>query len=1103
LSSYKESVTDANGRRTEREWGQANYDEKGRLTSFTEKNTNTAGKTSTRRWEKGRYDDRGQLTGYEEHVTDEKGRTSFRGWDEGRYDENGRVVGYEERTVDADGAAGWRQWKNGDYNAKNELIGFSEKIMDARGELSDHDWFGKDYNNGMLAHSFETTTDSRGRLTSKDWTGVYGEKDRVASFRETNTDIAGQVSTRVQDKLVYDALGRMESYNETNTDGFGIESSQVWTATGFDEEDRVIGYETREKTPAGEQLRRRNNIVHTASGRIAGYDEEIVVAGANGTPLVTKTRWSDAVYGVSGDLVSYHESTTNPVGETSSHQWGGRYDSLGRMVSYVDERTGAAGPPVTVRWSADSFDAFDHATNLTETMESNGAVRERTWSGTYDKRGLVASSLETVRASNGQRVTTQLHSVAYDTKGRLTDSDTTLLRSDMPDLVSKTKVSGQTYDDAGHVTAGSDVTHLTGRTPVGAIDLTITGGTANGTLLDGKLTGYEQTKIVLGTDDRGQSVHIQDVTAVTLGQHGDRTDVTHHMAFNAQNQLVADKTSTSRQTGTVQDVQGRTLTAQQVTFDNATPDVITISQIKNTYGVTGDLALSIEDATDALGVRTVRKTESLSTDAAGRTLGSRTTTAHPGMTVTEEVTEQSNMAYDALGRLAGALEDSTATGPGLFTHSSVNRTVAYDGAGNAAVTRETGERNGAAFDTTNTIEAFNLSGQATASHEQGWSGDGGVTDSRRSAIEYNKYGQADTYVDEGIVGGQYRKNNHTALDRDAFGREIRSLEEGINESGRYRYESRTASFNSLGQSTARLETGWKASEGNYTLAQNNIRYDVAGRQLDFDQTKTVESKTVVSHWASKGYDNNGASSGYSETGTVTAGEDAGQAFTEDQTVGATNSHGQVLSYVTINVKTFTDGSAQSSTVNWSNGAYDSAGRLDGFFEDTRTVTTENDGTSKTARNARERHHTAHGTVFGEPTSDGASALNGFTSGYTETLYKDGDPAKAERVEVTNMVYDKNGLYYDSKTLRGKTDRFKDALRGLSSILFGTEGPLSKTGQALTRLFDLTEGLMEDVGKWFGNTVEGGRDSSIACWACRRVPPRIKNPSASPPKPWQH
>jgi hypothetical protein len=174
-----------------------------------------------------------------------------------------------------------------------------------------------------------------------------------------------------------------------------------------------------------------------------------------------------------------------------------------------------------------------------------------------------------------------------------------------------------------------------------------------------------------------------------------------------------------------------------------------------------------------------------------------------------------------------------------------------------------------------------------------------VTDSRRSAIDYNKYGQADTYVDEGIVGGQYRKNNHTALDRDAFGREIRSLEEGINESGRYRYESRTASFNSLGQSTARLETGWKASEGNYTLAQNNIRYDVAGRQLDFDQTKTVESKTVVSHWASKGYDNNGASSGYSETGTVTAGEDAGQAFTEDQTVGATNSHGQVLSYVTI------------------------------------------------------------------------------------------------------------------------------------------------------------------------------------------------------------
>lgn len=1076
LSSYKESVTDANGRRTEQEWGQAKYDEKGRLTSFTEKNTNAAGKTSTRRWEKGRYDDRGQLTGYEENVTDDKGRTSFRGWEGGRYDENGRIVGYEERTVDADGAAGWRQFKNGEYNSKNEMIGFSEKIMDARGELSEHDWFGKEYQNGLLTHSFETNTDSRGRMTSKDWTGVYGEKDRLASFVETTTDIAGQASTRGQDKLVYDALGRMVSYNETNADAFGIESSQVWTATGFDEDDRVIGYETREKTPAGEQLRRRNNITHTASGRIAGYDEEVEVAGANGTALITKTRWSGAVYGSSGDLLSYHESTTNPAGETSSHQWGGKYDSLGRMVSYVDERTGAAGPPVTVRWSASSFDAFDHATNLTETMQSNGAPpRERSWSGTYDKRGLVTNSLETVRAPNGQTQTTKLNFAAYDKKGRLTDSDTSLRRSDMPDLLSETKVTGQKYDDAGHVIGGSEVTHLTGRTPVGAIDLTITGGTANGTFLDGKLTGYEQTKIILGTDDRGQSVHIQDVTAVTLGQHGDRTDVTHHMAFNAQNQLVADKTTTDRQTGTVQDVQGRTLTAQRASFDNATPDVVTTSQLKNTYGATGDLALSIDDATDALGVRTVRKTENLSTDAAGRTSGNRTTTTRPGMTVTEEVTEQSNMAYDALGRSAGAHEDSTTTGPGLFSHSSVDRTVRYDGAGNAAVTRETGDRNGAALDMTNTNEAYNLSGQATAFHQQGWSADGGVTDDRRSGINYNKYGQADTYTDEGIVGGQYRKNNHTALERDAYGREIRSLEEGINESGKYRYENRTPSFNNLGQATARLETGWKASEGNYTLAQNNIRYDTAGRQLDFDQTKTLEGKTLVSHWASKGYDKNGASLGYLETGTITSGDEAGVAYTEDHGVGATNSLGQVLSYVTINVKTFTDGTTKTSTVKWSNGVYDNAGRLDGYFEDTTTVTTEKDGSTKTARNARERHHTTYSDVSGEPNKDGASALAGFTSGYTETVYKDGEPTKAEQVEVTNTVYDANGLYYDSKTLRGKTDRFKDALRGLSSMLFGTEGPLSKTGQALTRLFDLTEGLMEKVGNWFEDAVAGGRE----------------------------
>jgi hypothetical protein len=104
------------------------------------------------------------------------------------------------------------------------------------------------------------------------------------------------------------------------------------------------------------------------------------------------------------------------------------------------------------------------------------------------------------------------------------------------------------------------------------------------------------------------------------------------------------------------------------------------------------------------------------------------------------------------------------------------------------------------------------------------------------------------------------------------------------------------------------------------------------------------------------------------------------------------------------------------------------------------------------------------TVMTEPflarPAMGPRLIAGFTSGYTETLYKDGDPAKAERVEVTNMVYDKNGLYYDSKTLRGKTDRFKDALRGLSSILFGNgRAPVQNrpSANALVRLDGRVDG----------------------------------------------
>jgi hypothetical protein len=1080
LLSYKESVIGSGGRQTLREWGQSHYDDKGRLTRFIEKTTDHNGKHSTRAWEKGRYDDEGHLTSYQETIKDEDGRSSFRGWEGGKYDDHGRLVSYQEKTVDTDGVTGWRSWRNGEYNAQNELISFNERTLDAHGEARERVWHGMQYERGLLTHSVESNTDRRGLVSTRDWTGSYDVNDRQSAFQEINTDIAGMKSVRVQERINYDDLGRVLGFQETNTDGYGNISGQTWAAVSFDDQDRVTAYEAHESSTGVEHIRRRTNIMHTASGRLYSYDDEIEVATLPGEgrepPLKTKTHWSDAVYSHEGDLVSYKETTINPLGEVSSHRWTGGYDSLGRTVHYVDERTGAAGPPATVTWKALSFDPFDRVSVTMETVESAGGMQDKRWSGTYDERGLVSTSVENVRAPNGQWTRNSLLSAAYDENGRLKDSLTSLVRSDMPDLISQTKVSGQTYDKTGRMTGGTEVTHLTGRTPNGAIDLTIIGTTGKPSFLDEKLSAFQQTKVYQGTDDRGQSVHIQDVTDVTLGLGGDHTDVTHHMAFDQEGKLVADKTSTVKQTGTVQDAQGRTLASLQKTFDLAQPKIVTTTRVKNTYGATGDMALNVEDSTDAQGVQTLRHYEPLATDAFGRSTSNRTRVTHPGMTVTEEITEQSGVTYDALGRLAGAHEESLTLGTGLASLSTLDRTISYDGSGNVKLTHEKGNRNSALFDTTTLNESFNLSGKVTSYGEKGWSADGGVTDTRRNEIVYNSHGQVNSYKDEGVVGGQYRLNHHTVLDRDIFGREIGSREEGLSENGRYKYETQITAYNGVGQATSRTESGWKASEGNYSLTQTNILYDPSGRQRAYDQTKIGHGLTRESHWESKGVNRQGASLGYRETGVILDGEEGkSQSFTEEQSVAAVNLLGQVLSYVSLRDIVFTDGSSQLIRVHWSNGAYDREGRLDSFFEESATVTTSADGTTKTARSGRERHHSLFYSSDSVSNSADGNALKGFSSGYEETLYTNGDFTNIDRVEVRDIKYDSNALVFSSDTLVGKTNRFKEVMRGVGTLLFGSEGPLSKSARALRKLFDFTEGLFTQVGDWMEAVLAGGRN----------------------------
>jgi hypothetical protein len=1056
LLSYKETLTDAQGRASQVTWEGARYDDKNRLTAYRETTVDAQGRTTARQWEKGTYDSAGRLTDYQETVTGPDGKTTRTWWEGGRYDNLGRLVEYTQATRDAEGVTSRVTRKASEYNALNQLIGYTENSVDGWGRELHTVWRGTAYNaKGHLTSSTQTDTDAQGRATATEWAGAVDEKGRLLGFTQTTTGPAGQVSRLSRQAMAYDAEGRLTSFTEDSTDDFGQASRRTWTATAFDADNRVTEYEETVTDTKGDVTRRRwTHGTYDARGRLTGYDEIITAHGGDTVHL-----WRALEFDAHGQASRYTDTQTDPLGDTLVHNWTVRYDGKGRMASTADDAVDALGRHTLTLYTALDYDADGRATRYKQTTDGPQGRTERLFRGRYDSRGLLLESEDTTTDGGGLTVTVVMTGAKYDAHGRLTDSVQVTRRSDQPGLATTITVTGQTYDRVGEPIGGVQTTTIKGTDNTGRDwDQTTVSKVVQADLdQSGRALHVRRVSETTGTLD-GTAARARETTDTTYTGDGLYIEETRHDVYDGSGAVTESQRTRRHRTATVLDAQGRALTYTETSQNSSAPDLVTTTHARQTYGASGQVMETETDAVDSLGQRTHTLSYGMTYDAAGRLAGATDLQTHPGQDTLTETTHRSAMTYDPTGSLAGQDVDTVSEGPGYYSRRRARQTLHYDGAGHSVLTVEEGERDGAAYRSQTATLAWDAQGRPLQWRET-LTGDNGAGDTIKTAAVYDRYGRLDRYHQKGLSNGSFSEHDHMVLTRDAAGRELSARETGQNDGGAFDITMTYDGYNDLGQVTGAHTVGHRAQGGDFEDHTTHIVYDIHGRQQAYDHRQVQEDKEIVSRWTSKGYDDKGRSLGYVDEGQ---GTDADGAFTwrEEKTVASFNAHGQATDYTVATLTAHPGGATQQVTVEFSQGTYDEQGRLDSFYQTTDTLTTDAQGNREHTTNETLRTR----TTYYDWESTGTPPA-GRLAGWEEFTTANADADNAVHTVVGQITYDAQGLQVDGQTASAQSNRFNDALRQIQDFLAG--GPLdqARAARILGHLLDSAQDLAASIGDW--------------------------------------
>ncbi|MBI4395442.1 MAG: hypothetical protein HY548_00005, partial [Elusimicrobia bacterium] len=362
-------------------------------------------------------------------------------WGAKAFDSQGRVVHYEEKTNATHVALDWdpevfseeatKIWKGAYDDAQAGLLnsfeeenfrkawnGSNQLVIDTASDPADHSKL-KRSNMGYTPEGFLLSYDESGYNTSsgnfsRKWSAVIplDPRGRALEYTEDGFSESGGVNKFTRSNIEYNDDGFMTAYHDEGVVGNQYVRKDWGTAAGpaapvFDVLGRLKSWEEAGWTDAGKYERAQSGIAYNGLSQTVAYTE----TGASTHGTYTKL-WSNGVYGLKENMLSYHQKTTDGFGKTTESDWTAvlGYNSKGQLLGYHEEGTESDGAVQThsfkTDWAAKSYNSLgqqEHFTSLTEKKTVDGldiTVTDREWShGAYHADGRLKGYRDTVKTS--------------------------------------------------------------------------------------------------------------------------------------------------------------------------------------------------------------------------------------------------------------------------------------------------------------------------------------------------------------------------------------------------------------------------------------------------------------------------------------------------------------------------------------------------------------------------------------------------------------------------------------------------------------------------------------------------------------------------------
>ncbi len=1042
LTDYMEEVTDVYGQVSYHVFADATYDRYGRSQSHHETFIGADGSSIKKTWQDAVYNQLSQLISYQELWTYPGGLTSTHDWGDAVYDDFGRLLEVTETFSDSAGAQG---------------ASLSSDISSGRGAQG-----------ASLSSNISSGRGAQGASLSSN----------ISSGR-------GNQSTRLQDQTQYNTLNQMTAYHEVINDSGGHQVTTTWQAQGFDDYGRIQDSRQVSVSDENPQVTITTEVhgrAYDSYGEVCGGEELKTTTGTtqdgHWVDLSTKTWYEDVTF--QSGLVETRQALslqgyTQITRTTGLDPQGTQLDWQERLA--VTDIT-AFGRVETRRTVADGL---DHTVITTRTAMVRNALGQVT--GYHDEVW--------DQATPAGIMSVERSAMVINSQGQIMGYQE--LVRDITGLVSERFVSGLLYNGLDQQTASTTLSRRTGQGSLTLPPDwdNLTDEQKNAVLQDqvdhlgnginwASLSDSQKQALL-----SGQNVVVGELGTLCLVQEGNQwvlqsllylSDLTvrDHITYDVAGRMVGyeenrqsagnpyqtfttwqaqgftsaglvaaettvsqtsrpgsvdpGRTTTTIRTNMTYNHVGQILGYDETVTDSQSPDLITTNAIKNrTYDSLGRVAgeeetehtqgtstealpeagqlnqsflegltlikagteikwddLSDADQKDLLAGKTVdvldvdKQKVSLSFTAGGMVM----VQTSMDLTVTRT---RNQVVLDSLGRLSGYTETVHTTGNGLDSlETTIRDNIAYNGHHQTMSYHETQWSSvtpGLTLERWMNAMVYDPLGQLTGYDEK--------------TVQQSKQGQgfylqtlthrsAMIYTSTGLVAGYTERNERSDLP------------------GVINTTTRSAmSYDDQGHLLAYHETGDNGQGLITTTDVDNIKTDRLGREKS-------RHETVVT----KGYDDQGLMYQRMETRTIDHER--------------YNSLGQKTASIT---QSLVEGQDSTSTVIWSQGAYNNLGQLQGFEQETR-VQGPGLQQSKVQQRLDTQYNALGQLVFSQDRYTDRSA-----------------PDKVVLESLQDVSYDQQGRQATFRQIHFEGKKGVDAPQGMTTTTDRTQTSYNTKGQA--------------------------------------------------------